>query len=121
MHPTSPGRRAAAHGAIALVLGATALAAEARVTRIVIDETVPVPAAETGGVPSERIAGRAFGELDAQHPANAIINDVLLARSPDGKVRYTATFVITKPVDAARASGLMWHEVPNRGNPRPTW
>ncbi len=119
MHPTSPVRRAAAHSAIALALGATALAAEARVTRIVIDETVPVPAAETGGVPSERIAGRAFGELDAQHPANALINDILLARSPDGKVRYTATFVITKPVDAARASGLMWHEVPNRGNPRP--
>ena len=30
-----------------------------------------------------------------------------------------ATLVLTKPVDMARASGLMWHEVPNRGNPRP--
>jgi len=30
-----------------------------------------------------------------------------------------ATFVITRPKDPARASGLMWHEVPNRGLRRP--
>ena len=92
----------------------------ARVTRIVIDEVKPVPEAEAGGLASERIAGRAYGELDPTLPANALINDVLLARDPDGKVRYVATFVITRPTDAARASGLMWHEVPNRGVRRPS-
>lgn len=93
--------------------------AQARVTRIVIDETRPLPAAESGGLASEQVAGRAFGELDPTSPANAIVNDLQLARDADGKVRYIATFVITKPVDLARASGLMWHEVPNRGIRRP--
>ena len=110
--------------AILAPLAALALAlalpmAQARVTRIVIDEVRPFTAADSGGMPSEQIAGRAFGELDPASPANAIINDVQLARDPDGKVRYVATFVITKPVELARASGLMWHEVPNRGVRRP--
>ena len=91
--------------------------AQARVTRIVIDETRPLAAADAGGIAGEQIAGRAFGELDADSAANAIINDLPLARDADGKVRYVATFVLTKPVDLSRASGLMWHEVPNRGLP----
>ena len=93
--------------------------AQARVTRIVIDEVRPFPAADSGGIPTEQIAGRAFGELDPASPANAIINDVQLGKDADGKVRYVATFVITKPVQLERASGLMWHEVPNRGLRRP--
>jgi hypothetical protein len=94
-------------------------AAQARVTRIVIDETRPLPAEESGGIAYEQLAGRAFGELDPASAANSIINDIQLAREPDGKVRYVATFVLTKPVDLARASRLMWHEVPNRGLRRP--
>ena len=31
-------------------------------------------------------------------------------------VRYVATFVLTIPVDLSQASGLMWHDVPNRGS-----
>jgi hypothetical protein len=99
--------------AVAAVLAAPL--AQARVTRIVIDETRPLAPAASGGIAFEQIAGRAFGELDPAAPGNAVINDVLLARDPDGKVRYVATFVLTKPVDLARASGLLWHEVPNRG------
>jgi Alpha/beta hydrolase domain len=98
---------------------ATNTAVQARVTKIVIDEVKPLAAASAGALPSEQIAGRAFGELDPASPANRLINDILLARDPDGKVRYIATFVLTKPVDMSRASGLMWHEVPNRGNARP--
>ena len=30
-------------------------------------------------------------------------------------MRYVASFVIYKPVDMRKASGLMWHDVPNRG------
>lgn len=105
-------------GLVAAALAA-ATTAQARVTRIVIDEVKPLPAAQSGGIAFEQIAGRAFGELDAEAPANRVINDVLLARDPDNKVRYVATFVLTKPVDAAKASGLMWHEVPNRGVRRP--
>ena len=90
----------------------------ARVTRIVIDETIPLPVA--AGAPAstieyEQVAGRAFGELDPKLPGNAIIQDIELAKDADGKVRYVASFVIYKPVDMSKASGLMWHDVPNRG------
>jgi hypothetical protein len=102
-----------------LICAAVAGTPQARVTRIVVDETRPMPAAESGGIAFEQIAGRAFGELDPASAANVIINDIAYAKDPDGKVRYVATFVLTKPVDPARASGLMWHEVPNRGLRRP--
>jgi hypothetical protein len=105
---------------IALALISTALTAvHARVTRIVIDEVKPLQADQTGGISTEQIAGRAFGELDPGAAANRIINDITLTKDADGKVRYVATFVLTKPVDATKASGLMWHEVPNRGLRRP--
>lgn len=109
-------RLALAPLAAVLLLGHSA---QARVTRIVIDETLPLAAALSGGVAFEQIAGRAFGELDPEAPGNAIIQDIELGKDADGKVRYVATFVLTKPVDPAKASGLMWHEVPNRGVRRP--
>lgn len=102
-----------------LVTCAALTSAHARVTRIVIDEVKPMMAGQYGSVATEQVAGRAFGELDPNSPANRIINDLDLVRDPDGKVRYVATFVLTKPVDLAKASGLMWHEVPNRGLRRP--
>jgi hypothetical protein len=105
--------------ALAALALLAATAAQARVTRIVIDQTLPMPAAESGGVPFEQVAGRAFGELDPATAGNALINDIQLVKDRDGKVRYVATFVLTKPVDLARASGLLWHEVPNRGLRRP--
>jgi Alpha/beta hydrolase domain len=94
-----------------------ASAASARVTKIVIDEVAPLaaPAGNTNALPYEQIAGRAFGELDPKLPLNAIIQDIELAKDADGKVRYVASFVIYKPVDMGKASGMMWHEVPNRG------
>lgn len=92
----------------------------ARVTRIVIDDTRALAATQSGGVATEQIAGRAYGELEAGLTANRIIHDIDHVKDPDGKVRYVATFVITKPVDPQKASGLMWHEVPNRGLPRPS-
>src|SRR4029077_257843 len=59
----------------------------------------------------------AFGELDPGDPLNKIIQDIGLGKDPDGKVRYVATFVLTKPVDMTKTSGLMWHDVPNSGRP----
>ncbi len=90
-----------------------------RITKIVIDESIPMPV--TAGSPPaaiayEQVAGRAFGELDPKLPVNAIIQDIELAKDADGKVRYVASFVIYKPIDMTKASGLMWHDVPNRGN-----
>ena len=92
-------------------------AAQARVTRIVIDETRPLPMAPGQTVAYEQVAGRAFGELDPAQARNALIQDITLGRDADGQARYVASFVLTKPVDMARASGLLWHDVPNRGSP----
>ena len=103
-----------------VLLSASAL--EARVTRIVVDAVGPLPAnAMSGALPAgvgpayEAVAGRAFGELDPRLPGNALIQDIELAKDADGKVRYVASFVIYKPVDLNAASGLLWHDVPNRG------
>ena len=92
--------------------------AQARVVRIVIDETLPMPPLPGAGADAiayEQVAGRAFGELDPALPHNALIQDINLAKDPDGRVRYVASFVLYKPVDAKRSSGLLWHDVPNRG------
>ena len=95
---------------------------EARVTKIVIDEVTPMAKAANEkpvAIAYETIAGRAFGELDPKLPQNALIQDIELAKDQDGKVRYVASFVIHKPVDLKNASGLMWHDVPNRGRVYP--
>ena len=102
----------------ATLVATACVAAQSRVTRIVIDETLPMPAAAgaaASATPYEQVAGRAFGELDPKLPGNAIIQDIELAKDADGKVRYVASFVLFKPVDMGRASAMMWHDVPNRG------
>jgi hypothetical protein len=96
----------------------------ARVTKIIIDEKVSpafckgTACANYGAAGQyEQISGRAYGELDPNDPLNKIIQDIALAKDTDGKVRYVASFVLTKPIDMGKASGLMWHDVPNRGRP----
>src|ERR1700760_1518018 len=106
--------------ALALLLAfALATPASARVVRFVVDtKTSPAFGGASFGSAGqyETIAGRAFGELDPNDPLNAIIQDIQLApRNANGKVEYTATFFIVKPIDMSKASGLMWHDVPNRG------
>ena len=108
--------------AVATAMAATLLfamgsTAQARVVRIQIDKVEALAPSPGQAIAYEQIAGRAFGELDPREPLNAIIQDIELGKSADGKVRYTASFVLTKPVDMAQASGLMWHDVPNRGTP----
>src|SRR2546427_13306409 len=93
--------------------------ADARVTKIVINTTVDpdatlAPFGDAG--PLKRMTGRAFGELDPRDERNSIIQDIHLApRNPNGKVEYQATFQLILPSDPAKMSGLMWHDVPNRG------
>jgi hypothetical protein len=103
-------RPLAAFLAGAVVLALTPLA-DARVTRVVIDTTTAI-----AGQPYEQITGRAFGELDPNDPHNALITDIGIApRNANGKVEYIAGFRLRKPVDMSTASGVMWHDVPNRG------
>ncbi|MET0508317.1 MAG: alpha/beta hydrolase domain-containing protein, partial [Burkholderiaceae bacterium] len=87
--------------------------AEARITRIVVDRTEAL----TDGSGYERLHGRAFGEVDPDGPDGATITDLRGApRNARGQVEYVATFGLLKPVDMARASGVLWYELVNRGN-----
>jgi hypothetical protein len=102
------------------LLGAFAAPAAARVTRIVIDERrSPAYGGESFGRAGtyERITGRVFGELDPGDRRNAVITDLDLApRDARGMVEYVATFTLWQPTDPAKASGVLVHAVPNRGN-----
>src|SRR3954452_2128619 len=106
--------------AVCSLLGACAAPAEARVTRIVVDEKRS-PAYDGESFRSagtyERITGRVFGELDPRDRRNAVITDLDLApRNARGMVEYVATFTLWQPTDPAKASGVLIYAVPNRGN-----
>src|SRR5687768_1717398 len=110
------------HLLVALLIFASP--AQAEVTKIIIDvKTSPAFPLPGGGFQSfgaagqyETLAGRAFGELDPNDPHNAIIQDIALApRNARGMVEYVASFFLVKPIDMKKSSGLMWHDVPNRG------
>jgi hypothetical protein len=108
-------RRLAVPSAIALAaaLAVATPPTQARVTRIVVDAT-----ADISGQPGyQQLTGRAFGELDPGDKHNRLITDLAdpLAVGSDGKAHYIASFVVRKPKDMSTASGVMWHDVPNRG------
>src|SRR5262245_59463265 len=109
-------------GAVAGLGAVLVLAApcHARVVRV----SVEVRESPSYAPAYQRLVGRFFGELDPGGPMNAIINDIALApRNSTGRVEYSATFTLLRPKDARKTSGVLWYEVPNRGNsplnPRP--
>ncbi len=92
----------------------TASLAEARVTRIVIDTTTVLANPANALNPYQEITGRAFGELHPRDHHNKEITDLEIApRNVKGNVEYIASFRIRRPT--VTTSGLMWHDVPNRG------
>src|SRR5437588_569964 len=98
-------------------------AAQGRVVRLVIEHRDAAGLASP--IAYERLTGHFFGALDPKNDGNAVINDLLLApRNASGMVEYSATFTLLRPTDPSRASGVLWYEVPNRGNsplnPRPS-
>ena len=97
---------------------------DAYVQKIVIDQQISLsftplilgtstPGAST---PYTIYTGRIFGELDPTDPQHAIITDIEHAPRTQGKVAYVANFQIVTPSDPHARSGLLIHEVPNRGN-----
>src|SRR5580765_4180165 len=83
---------------------------EARITRLVIEHTETL-----GNDGYQKLTGHAYGELDPKLSLNAIITDLQLApRNARGMVEYVATVTIIKPVDMAKASGVLLYFVPNR-------
>lgn len=86
---------------------------EAGVVSIAVESRETAP--EAPGY--ERITGHYVGEMDPDSRVNSIINDIQFApRNAEGKVEYSATFTLLRPADGQNASGVLWYEVPNRGN-----
>jgi hypothetical protein len=103
-------------GASFLAISLPAPAAEARLVRIEVEKVAPADP-RPGAVPYEIVSGRFFGEVDPHDAHNAIITDLGGApRNARGRVEYSATFAIARPVDPARVSGVLFYDVPNRGN-----
>jgi len=109
--------RSLSAGCLAVALLLCAAPSEARITRIVIDHREAAGSQSYGEAGRyERIAGHAYGEIDPRDPLNAIVTDIQLApRNARGMVEYAATFLLVEPLDLAKASGVLWYEVPNRG------
>ena len=108
-------------GAMAIGIFCSTAVGEARVTRIEILKVEPAPAPAGAAGQYEKITGKAHGQLDPGDPRNALITDIQFApRNASGKVEYIATFALIKPVDMAKASGVLMYLVVNRGNGVPT-
>lgn len=102
---------------VAAGLLAAAIPTQARVSRFVVDRTE-----RSADGAYETLRGRAFGTLDPAAPGNAIITDLQFApRNAQGHVEYVTTFSLSKPVDMAKASGMLWYELVNRAGPLRTF
>jgi len=104
----------AAAGGLLVVAGAL----EARVTKITITSTTSAFDGRVfeGVGAYEQVRGTATGEINPLDRRNAVITDIHLApRNANGKVEYTATFTLLKPVDMSRASGVLVYGISNRG------
>ncbi|WP_404710355.1 alpha/beta hydrolase domain-containing protein [Sphingomonas sp. MMS24-J13] len=96
-----------------LLAAMTTLPASARLVSIHVDATQTL----SGPIPYRILRGHFEGALDPAMPGNAIITDLAAApRDGRGRVAYGATFEIALPLDPAQASGLLFYDVPNRGN-----
>jgi hypothetical protein len=90
--------------------------AEARLTKITVlrTETVDLPAFGATG-PYEKISGTYEGELDPANPRDAVIADLALAPRVGGKVLYSSTFYILRPLDLGKSQAKMLYLFGNRG------
>jgi hypothetical protein len=93
---------------ILLLACAIASPASAAVTRLTVEKTTPM----AGGY--ELLEGNFSGALEPNDKHNTGVNDIKLApRNTAGKVEYSATFAIARPIGAL--SGVLVYDVPNRG------
>src|SRR5690242_11009325 len=104
---------------VLLAAGLAAGVADARITKITVTSKVsPAYNGQSFGDAGqyETYTGTLSGEVDPSDRRNVIIQDIQLApRNARGMVEYTTTFFLTKPVDMAKSSKIMFQQVPNRG------
>ncbi|HVX66903.1 MAG TPA: alpha/beta hydrolase domain-containing protein [Bryobacteraceae bacterium] len=92
---------------------------EGAVARLEVLERSDVQGGKPFGAagPYERLAGRAWFAIDPALAQNRIVADLEYApRNPDGKVAWSADFVILRPRDAQRGNSSVLLEIVNRGN-----
>ncbi|MET1116218.1 MAG: alpha/beta hydrolase domain-containing protein [Comamonas sp.] len=93
-----------------------ASAAQPRLT-MQVTGTQDVPGRHGAVGAYEKLSGTLSGELDPKDPKNATIQDLSLAPvNSRGMVEYATDFVLLKPKDMAKASGILRYDAPNRGN-----
>src|SRR5438309_6054668 len=111
--------------ALAASMALAAPAAEARITKVIIDPALSQSPTFGGyawpGVGQyERLIGTAYGEVNPSDRKNSVIVDVGLApRNASGNVEYSFDFYILKPIDLRKGAHKVMYEPPNRG--RKTW
>lgn len=100
-------------GVLAVLICATPT--YARLVTIAVNGVKPAPS-KPGAAPYEIVSGIFRGELNPRARENRIITDIGKApRNARGRVEYSATFALARPVDSANASGVLYYTVPNRG------
>jgi alpha/beta hydrolase family protein len=111
-------RSASVLAGVAVVVLAPILA-QARVTRIELTrvESPAFGGASFGAVGQyEKLAGRAFGEIDPADPRSAVITDIrLAARNAKGMVEYSTDLYILRPLDRSKGNHRLFFEINNRG------
>ena len=105
--------------ALVLALALSNTAAEARVSKFVVEsQTLLNGGASYGQVGTyQRLRGYALGELDPLNPGNAgIVNLGNAPRNGAGMVEYRVDVEIHTPTDSMKTNGASIYEVVNRGN-----
>ncbi len=103
---------------VILSLALTA-SSEARVVRLVVEQTRPVAEGKSFGEtgPYQRLDGTVYIEVDPRDPLNKVIVNLDKApRTPKGLVGFSSPFFILKPADMARGNRKLFYGVNNRGN-----
>jgi hypothetical protein len=118
---TRHNRRNALAAAVLACAAAIGVSADAQARLVRINAEAPVvidlPAFGATG-PYLKISGTFDGELDPADAHNALIADIELAPRTSGKVRYTSTFTILRPVNLANGNRRIFYDFGNRGNKR---
>ena len=106
-------------GTIAVLGLIVTASASAQITRvdIAVVESPAFNGRHFGQVgPYEQLRGIVYGEVDPADPRHqAIVNLEHAPRNESGRVEYTATVEIYRPVDMNRWNRAIHHTVPNRG------
>src|ERR1043165_3908194 len=95
------------------------LRVQAEITKLVIEKREIFASGHEFGVTGayEKLAGKAYGEVDPKKKLNkGIVNVEKAPKNDRGRVAYSMDIFILKPVDMKRGNQTLFYEVVNRGN-----